>query len=58
VRRFWNRKRAQITQRYLEDLVCEMDSRIRMGDPDFDDVIYRQRDAAQTLLNIRKGHDS
>jgi hypothetical protein len=57
VRKLWNRFRAWITEGYLRDLRTEMQGRLDAGDLDFDDVIYRQRDAAATLLYIRGAAD-
>lgn len=46
--------RAAITLQFLKDLSASMQNRIDNGDLDFNDVIYRTRDAANTLIEIRE----
>jgi hypothetical protein len=48
-----NARDAATTERYLLALHNNMQARIDAGDLDFDDVIYRTRDAAATLLEVR-----
>lgn len=44
--------RIRIVKTWLTKAHDWADGRIRKGDFDFDDVVYRTRDAAKTLLDI------
>lgn len=44
---------AETTFRYLKILHLAMQHRIDNGDLDFDDTVYRTRDACATLISIR-----
>lgn len=49
LRRKWRRREAL---NWLTGIAETAENRIDAGDMDFDDVVYRSRDAAVTLLEI------
>lgn len=53
MRRLWNTYRAWIVAGYLYDLHAYAQGRIDAGDLDFDDTVYRTRDATAELLDLR-----
>lgn len=46
------KRRQRKALEWLTLVVQSAESQIEMGDLDFDDVLYRGRDAARTLLEI------